>query len=164
MFSFLSRLFSRKPQYCESLKRFPQQLVRDLPITPEIERALEIVGKSGPNRRRRAMEQTVETFKIHYHYDGHCIAVTDTPAGLSVLAGTLEDAGELVRNITDEERPYVVIMVAGEWDYEPSREHATDETQDSSQRLDTDGGQMPTPRIENGSPDEVGLPASDVRP
>ena len=163
MFSFLSRLFSRKPRYCESLKRFPQQLVRDLPITPEIERALEVTRKARPNLGRRVMEEAEENYKIHYHYDGRWLAFTDTPEGISVLASSLDEASDFLLKLTDEERSYVCLMVAGEWDYELSPEPKPHETQDQAHPMEANGDRLSPTGIQNGSAHDAGLPTNEVR-
>jgi len=114
MFSLFS-MFSRQKQYCESLKQLPQQLVRDLPMTPEIERALEIVGKHDPRLPRRLMLRAEQDIKLQFYYGGHYIAVTRTPEGLSVLAESLEHASELLPTLTEAERRFVTVMRPAEW-------------------------------------------------
>ena len=163
MWSFLSRLFSRKPRYCESLKRFPQQLVRDLPITPEIQRALEGTRKARPHLGRRVMEQAAEDFKIQFHYTGRCLAITNTPDGISILADSMEEASDFLLKLTDEERSYVCLDFIDYWNGEPPSEPETNETQDPAHQSRTNGDRVSPPGIQNGSAHDARIPTNEVR-
>ena len=70
--------FRRRRRECESLRRLPQQLVKDLPLTPEIEASLKRTLERDPRRGKRLLafdeeERSCVTFMIPSEWDDETV-------------------------------------------------------------------------------------------
>jgi len=123
-------LFWRKPKV-DRLKSLPHQLVKDLPMMPEIEEMMQVVRSRKPKPNRRALARAEEDFKYQYYYGGQHTAVTRMPEGLAVLATGEVAIWRLQDFLTDEERRRVTLVTIEAWLHNDPAESEVHETENS---------------------------------
>ena len=80
-----------------------------LPVPPEVE---ELVAWEeakflreknlvmAPEARKRQLDQ----YTLEYYYDGHDVAFRETPEGIEVLAVGMDEIGQFLRGLSQEEK------------------------------------------------------------
>jgi len=114
----------------------PQQLVKDLPLTPEIEASLKRTLERDPRRGKRLLAFDEEELKLQFYFGAQLIAVTRVNGGYSVLIPEVPGGiCQLTESLTEEERSCVTFMIPGEWDDETVEEPESHEAKDTARQV-----------------------------